>query len=143
MRSLALVAALALGLGACQPKEPFAVSNAVFRPPLGSTDVGAAYFTITSSKPDRIIAVTSPKADSVEMHGTIIEGDRSSMQRLETLDLPAGRSVEFAPGSLHLMVFSPRLEADETAIPIIIELQSGAKRTIPFESHRGGEGHHG
>lgn len=143
MRSILAIAVLAAGLGACQPKEPLVISGAEFRPPLGSSTVGAAYFTIRSAKPDRIIAVTSPQADSVEIHASVTEGGRASMQRLETVDLPAGKLVEFAPGGMHLMVFSPHLAVGETAIPITIELQSGAKRTIPFENRRGGEDHHG
>lgn len=134
---------LATALAACQQAEPLAVSAAVFQPPLGATGVGAAYFTITSAKADRIVTVTSPQADSVEIHASVMESGRASMQRLETVELPAGKPVEFAPGGMHLMVFSPRQEANVASFPITIELQSGAKKTVNFENRRSGGDHHG
>jgi copper(I)-binding protein len=143
LKSIVAAIVFAIGLAACQPAEPLAISGAEFRPPLGASDVGAAYFTLTSAKPDRIIAVTSPQADSIEIHASVTEGGRTSMQRLETVDLPAGRPVEFAPGGMHLMVFSPHPEAGGGDFPIIIELQSGAKRTISFRYRRNGEDPHG
>lgn len=143
LRSIFAVAALATVLGACQPKDPLVISGAEFRPPLGSSNVGAGYVTLTSAKADRIVAVTSSKADSVEIHASVTEAGRASMQRLETVELPAGKPVKFSPGGMHFMVFSPHLDAGETTLPITVELQSGAKRTISLEYRRGGEDHHG
>jgi copper(I)-binding protein len=125
--------AVAVGLASCQPAEPLVVSGAEFRPPLGSSGIGAGYFTITSATPDRIVSVTSNEADSIEIHASVTEDSRSSMKRLETVELPAGKAVQFAPGGMHLMVFSPRQGRDETALSITIELQSGVKRTVPFK----------
>lgn len=142
MRSVFALAVAAIGLCACQPTEPLVISGAEFRPPLGAGTVGAAYFTITSSKPDRIVSVTSPQADAIEIHASAEDGGRVSMQRLETVELPAGRPVEFAPGGLHLMVFSPHQGAGESTFPITIELQSGTRRTVAFENRRqGGDDH--
>lgn len=143
MKHVLTGAALAIGLAACQPKESLVVAGAEYRPPLGATDIGVAYFTITSAKADRIVAVGSPEADSVEIHASVINNGRSSMQRLESVGLPAGKPVEFTPGGMHLMVFSPHPVPGDTAFPITIELQSGASRTISFEYRRGSEDHHG
>mgnify|MGYP003460630923 FL=1 len=142
MRVMFAAIGLALGLSACQPAQPLVISDAEFRPPLGSSGIGAAYFSITSATPDRIVAVTSAEADSIEIHASVTEGGRASMKRLETVELPAGKTVKFAPGGMHLMVFSPRRGRDLTGFPITIELQSGVKRTVSFEQTReGGERH--
>jgi copper(I)-binding protein len=133
MRTTFVAIALAVGLASCQPAEPLVVSGAEFRPPLGSSGIGAGYFTITSATSDRIVAVTSDEADSIEIHASVTVDNRSSMKRLETVELPAGKAVQFAPGGMHLMVFSPRRGRDETALSITIELQSGVKKTVPFK----------
>jgi len=136
------VVTLAASLAACQPADPLAISNPVFQPPLGSSGIGAAYFTIRSAAADRIVSVTSSQADSIEIHASVTENGRASMHRLETVELPAGKPVEFATGGMHLMIFSPRQNLGETSFPITIELQSGAKKTIAFENRRGGEDNH-
>jgi periplasmic copper chaperone A len=133
---------LAISVAACHPAEPLAVSDAVFQPPLGSSGIGAAYFTVRSAAADRIVSVTSPQADSIEIHASVTKNGRASMQRLETVELPAGKVVEFVTGGMHLMVFSPRQGPGEGSFPITIELQSGAKKTIAFENRRGGEDNH-
>lgn len=130
-------------LAACTPApaQPLTIEHAEFRPPLGSTGIGAAYFTIRSAKDDAIIAVTSSAADSVEIHTSVTKDGRATMQHIETLELPAGKTVRFEPGGNHLMVFSPRVEASASAFPITIELQSGGRETVSFEIVPGGGNH--
>jgi copper(I)-binding protein len=56
------------------------------------------------------------------------------MHRLESVPLPAGKTVTFAPGGMHLMVFSPRLGEAEREFPITIELESGTRKTVSFRT---------
>ncbi len=143
IRTLAL-AVLALGLAACgQAGEGVAIADAQFRPPLGATGVGVGYFTIRSDKADRIVGVSSPEADSVEIHTSVTADGRVSMQQLAGVDLPAGETVTFAAGGMHLMVFSPRVSGEALTFPITIELQSGAKPTTLFRVITGAAEHHG
>ena len=137
----AAILGAALSLAACgpqMPEEPLLIEHAEFRPPLGATGIGVGYFTIRSDKADRIVAVSSSLADAVEIHASVTKGDRVTMQRLETVELPAGETVKFEAGGMHLMVFSPHGEASAKAFPITIELQSGAKETVAFEKVDGG-----
>jgi len=83
----------------------------------------------------------SPSADAVEIHASVTKGASTSMQRLETVELPAGKDVTFAAGGMHLMVFSPHGDAGAKAFPITIELQSGTKETVAFEKVEGGANH--
>src|SRR5689334_6552440 len=96
MKRLLIILGAALSLHACGPQAPLAplsIEHAEFHPPLGSSGIGAGYFTITSAKADRIVAVSSSLADAVEIHASVTKGDRVTMQRLETLELPAGKTV--------------------------------------------------
>jgi periplasmic copper chaperone A len=142
IRTLAAIV-LACGLAACgQSGSDVVIEDALFRPPLGTTGIGVGYFTIRSDKDDRIIGVSSPVADSVEIHASVTKGGNVSMQKLEVVDLPAGKTVTFEAGGMHLMVFSPRADAQELTFPITIELQSGATPTMLFRVIEVGGEHH-
>ncbi len=57
---------------------------------------------------DRLIGADTDAALAVEIHRTVIEDDgRAFMRLLEDVVLPAGESVRFRPGGLHLMVVVP------------------------------------
>jgi len=128
--------ASALTLAACGGQTvSLTVDDAAYRAPLVDGGVGVAYFSITSSTADRIVGVSSPEAASIEIHASRESADgRATMQKLDTVELPAGQRVAFEPGGLHLMVFSPRhLQANAT-FPIQITLESGREETISFRS---------
>jgi copper(I)-binding protein len=144
LKSALAAIVVALGLASCSPGGPgVVIEKAEFRPPLGATGIGVGYFTIRSDKDDRIVSVSSPAADSIEIHASVTHGDNVSMQRLEGLDLPAGKTVKFESGGMHLMVFAPRVPEGALTFPITIELQSGATPTTRFSVTTGGAGDHG
>ena len=128
-----LFAALIFLLSSCgQGDASLTVANAEYRAPLGASGVGVAYFSVTSARADRIVAVSSPQAASVEMHGSVNAGGQASMKRLETVLLPAGETVTFGPKGMHLMVFEPKPQAAGATFPIQITLKSGRMETILF-----------
>ena len=61
---------------------------------------------------DALIEATTPAALGVEIHLTTIDDGRASMSELDEVELPAGESVRFRPGGLHLMMVVP----DETVV---------------------------
>jgi len=128
-----LIAAFALGLAACGQASPqLVVDDAQYRAPLGETGIGVAYFSVTSPVEDRIVGVSSPEADRVEVHASVMKGDQVSMERLHEVELPAGKPVVFGPNGMHLMVFAPKALAVGATFPIQIELQSGRSETFLF-----------
>lgn len=117
---------LSMPLVACSGQtETVVVSNAVYRPPLGSGSVGVAYLTIESRTADRIVGVSSSAAKLVEIHSTVFEGSMASMQPLNILDLPANTPVELSAGGRHLMVIEPQPVVRMDTFPITIQLESG------------------
>ncbi len=126
-----LIAAIVLGLAACgQGGASLQISDDQYRAPLGSTGIGVAYLSITSSSADRIVGVSSPQADRVEMHASVTSGDQVSMKQLHEVELPAGKIVQFAPNGMHLMIFGPKPVAEGATFPIQIELESGRTETV-------------
>jgi len=107
MRGLvALVFAL---LAACgQGGDGLTVDDAIYRAPLTDGGLGVAYFSIAS------------------------KDGLATMEKIDSVELPAGQTVAFAPRGLHLMVFSPQpLDAGAT-FSIQIAFQSGRIETFPF-----------
>lgn len=106
------------------------VRDAWSRPAAVGT-IGAGFFTITNSgpAPETLISVTSPLATRVELHQTSMNGGVMSMQRLESgVTLPPGKSVVFAPGGKHLMLFGLKsaLKAGGS-VPLTLNLASGGR----------------
>jgi copper(I)-binding protein len=90
-------------------------------------EVAAGYVKITNSgsEPDRLVAFSSPAAQLGEIHiGSIVDGI-AKMRRLENgVEIPAGATVELAPGGLHLMLVKLRQTLVEDTI---------IKATLTFE----------
>ncbi|WP_051467046.1 SCO family protein [Actinomadura oligospora] len=88
--------------------ESIKVSGAQVRVP-SSPDVTAGYMTITNTgEPDTLTGVDSPTAATVEMHRMSMNG-ANGMKMEQVKAVPVGKgTVEFAKGSLHLMLMKPR-----------------------------------
>lgn len=69
----------------------------------------AGYFTLTNhGKKDKILVGASSSAfEKVEMHQTMEKNKMAHMQQQSKLTLSAGKSLEFKPGGLHLMLIHP------------------------------------
>ena len=133
MRKLLAVALISLAV-ACSggQTESLTIDNAEYRPPLVDGATGVAYFSITSTIADRITGVSSPQARAVEIHESTSAGGMAGMDRLESVDLPAGKTVTFGPGGRHLMVIAPQSLPMAATFPIQIALESGRVETISF-----------
>jgi copper(I)-binding protein len=69
--------------------------------------VGAGYLTIanTGAEPDRLVSATVAGAGRVQIHAMAEEGSVMTMRGVtEGLEIPAGATVELAPGGYHLML---------------------------------------
>ena len=66
----------------------------------------AGYGSITNRGPraDRLIGAASAAASKVSIHESRSAGGVMSMRTLSDLAIPAGATVTFAPGGLHLML---------------------------------------
>lgn len=117
-------------MGCQPPSDDIVVSDAIYRPPLGAGTVGAAYFTIQSPTDDRILTLSSPIAQAVELHETVVENGRAFMRPVANIELPAGDPVELRPGARHLMIIGPQVPDGAETFPIVIRLESGGTVTI-------------
>jgi periplasmic copper chaperone A len=77
--------------------------------PLG-VKVLAGYFTLENltDKPLSLVAVSSPDFDAAMLHQSVVKGGVESMLPVDSLDIPAGGSVELQPGGYHVMLMLPK-----------------------------------
>jgi copper(I)-binding protein len=62
------------------------------------------------------------------------------MEKLESVELPAGKPVAFEPGGLHIMVFQPQpvAAAEGATFPLEFTLESGATKIVSLAVGTGG-----
>lgn len=140
MKHLFLTGLAALTLTACgnadthtalETKGGIEISNAEFRPPMPGRDISAAYFTVTNhGDADRLLAVTSPVSDKVELHNHIHEDGVMKMRRVDGVDLPAGQDVVFKPGGLHVMLFEVTLPEGTEDMALTFDFETAPDVTV-------------
>jgi len=133
-----------------------AFSGAFARATLPGAQVGGGYVTIenTGDTDDRLIAASSPVAAEVQTHEMSMVNDVMQMRHLpDGIEVPAGETVELAPGGLHLMLMGltePLVEGETVPVTLVFE-ESGeieiALQVLGFgasasEDHSAHEGHH-
>lgn len=114
-RRAVLAAALAgVATGAAGAPGGLTIRDAWARPAAAGAN-GAGYLTIVNAgrTADRLIAAASPAAARVSIHESRLAGSVMTMRAVDGVTIPAGGSVAFKPGSLHLM-----LEGLETLLKV-------------------------
>ncbi len=102
----ALIAAQADAQAKLFQAGPLEVGDVRAAPTPPVAGVGAVYLWIANhgSKPDRLIALTSPIAATVEIHRSTEKEGMMQMREIAGLDCPAGATVKIEPGALHIML---------------------------------------
>ena len=107
---------------------------------------GAAYFTLTSNNdPTKLVSVSSPRIERIELHGTQMEGGMARMRPLrDELVFPDDLKLVFAPGGKHAMLFGidPALKAGDK-VSLAFNLEPVPPVTVEAEVRAFGEGHGG
>ena len=115
MRLLLLAAALCLAACDRAPPEPrVEVGGAVVQLPAVAGRPGAAYFTLrTNNDPTRLVSVSSPKVERIELHDMRMDGD--VMRMGPATDLTFSDELKFEQGGKHAMLFGidPALKAGD------------------------------
>jgi copper(I)-binding protein len=93
-----------------------AISHATVRTVLPGKSITAAFFTLANpSQSDcTLLSAESPSAERIEFHTHQHQGDMVRMRALDQVKVPAGESLVFKSGGLHLMLFGvdPAINSD-------------------------------
>lgn len=83
------------------------VDNAQAAPPVAGSSQLVVSITNSGEGDDVLLGAVTDVADAIEIHETRIENQRASMHQHDEVAIPAGSTVEFRPGGLHLMLVVP------------------------------------
>ena len=106
------------------------VGDAWVRSTVEGQMASAAYLTVTSATPARLVGASSPAAAVVQVHEMSMQGTTMKMRPVEAVELPAGKPVELKPGGLHVMLLDlkqPLSKGDR--VPLVLRIE-GADRKI-------------
>jgi periplasmic copper chaperone A len=106
------------------------VSDAWVRATVPAQRASGAFMTLRSAQPARLISASSPVAGVVEIHEMKMEGDTMRMRAIDALALPAGQSVELAPGGYHVMLMELKQTLKEgDTVPLSLTIEAEGKRS--------------
>ena len=106
--SMVVAVALLIGVGEAHEyrRDDLQIDHPWARalPPVAKN--GAVYLEIrnTGTAPDRLVAISTPAAESAELHRTQVDGGTARMGELAALEIKPGDSALLHPGGLHIML---------------------------------------
>ncbi|ABS15914.1 MULTISPECIES: copper chaperone PCu(A)C [Alphaproteobacteria] len=74
------------------------------------TPVAGGYLTLTNDgdMADRLVSISSPLSDRVEIHESTVSDGVASMRPVQNgIEIGAGETVELQPGGMHIMFLKP------------------------------------
>ncbi|MDX1299145.1 MAG: copper chaperone PCu(A)C [Pseudomonas sp.] len=100
-------------------------------PPVAPT--AAAYFVVHNkgAEADRLLSVSTPHAGKVEMHEHLHADGVMKMQQVQSVVIPAGGEVKFAPMGYHVMLFNLQQAKDGERFPLTLTFEKAG--TIEVE----------
>ena len=104
---LIAIALIATGLAA-QAHEfklgAIAIGHPYARATVAGQPAGGGYLKLDNKgADDRLVSASAAVSTAVELHVMKMEGDVMRMRQVDSIELPAGKTVELKPGGFHIM----------------------------------------
>jgi copper(I)-binding protein len=109
------------------------VSGAWVRATAPGQDSASMQFAITSKSEAKLVAVSSPVAGSVEMHSMKHENGMMKMQAIDSIALPAGKTVDLEKSGRHIMLLNlkqPLKEGDSVPFALTVQFPGQTRKTV-------------
>ena len=112
------------GCSAKDDEVPIRMVDPWVRATVAGQTSAAGYIEFHSSKPMKLIKVTSPQAGSVQIHIMSHDNGVMRMSELAALDIPANETVKLEPNRMHFMLNdlkAPLVAGDEATLSFTFE----------------------
>lgn len=106
-RWISLLSATLLLVSCANGQPNLSVSTAQVASPIAGASQLVVAITNAGERDDTLVGAQTPAAMGIEIHLTEIVDGRATMRQLDEVALPAGETVHFRPGGLHLMLVIP------------------------------------
>jgi periplasmic copper chaperone A len=118
-------AAFLFGCTAKDDEVPIRMVDPWVSTTLPGQNFSAGYIELHSSKPIKLIKVTSAQAASVQIHTMSHDNGVMRMSEVPVLDIPANETIKLEPGKMHFMLNdlkAPLVAGDEATLSFTFEL---------------------
>ena len=132
MSSKLFVASVLLVVAVCAARAEVVVRDAWIRGTVPGQSATGAFMQLASPDDLSLVAVATPAAKVAEIHSMALENGVMRMRAMDSLPLPAGKTVELRPGGYHLMLLelvAPLKEGDSVPVVLTFADKSGRKTT--------------
>jgi copper(I)-binding protein len=132
-RFVTVVCALSCMLAGTALALDVVVSDAWTRATAPGQTVAGIYFDIESDGDAALVGVETGITDVAELHFMKMEDGVMRMRPVPKVDLPAGETVKFAPGGLHVMLFElkqPLEPGSAVGLSLLVEDGSGRQSRV-------------
>lgn len=88
---------------------------------------------------DKLLSASAAISNSVELHSMKMDGGTMHMRKLDSIDLPAGKTVALEPGGLHMMFIglkAPLKVGD--SFPLKLRFQKAGEVTVQVKIEAAG-----
>ncbi|MAZ03611.1 MAG: hypothetical protein CMN56_10770 [Sneathiella sp.] len=95
--------------------------------------MGGAFLTLKNSEgeADRLVSASSPVADKVEIHDSVMKDGVMSMMRIEELVVEPGETVMLKPGGFHVMLMGLKKPLTKgTEFPLTLNFARAGEITV-------------
>ncbi len=114
-------------------KTDLAVMNPFILPPLPGRDTALAGFEVHNmgKSSDRLIAISSPISQRVEIHTHLDEDGVMKMRQVKDgLEIKAGETIALKRGGDHVMVFKTAISETTATVPLTLTFEKSGRITV-------------
>ena len=138
----ALLAAVAMGSQPAAAGESDLVFSGGYMQTTIPSVPAAGYFTLENKgeMDHELVGASSPGCGSVMLHKSEEVNGVSTMHHVDSVPVPAHKSITFAPGGFHLMCMSPTASLKPgSSVPVTLTFKNGGTVTGDFPVRKPGE----
>jgi copper(I)-binding protein len=113
------------------------VEDAWVRATVPGQPATGAFMHITSTTDSKLVGVSSPVARNVQIHQSSMKGDVMNMQQVDSVELPAGKTVVFDSNGYHVMFMGLAAqvkEGDQVPLTLTVENDKGTRESIEVQA---------
>lgn len=136
IRTVAAAAMLAAVASSAQAQANVTVKDAWVRATVPQQKATGAFMQLQAAKDSKFVSVSSPLTPTVEVHEMAMQGDVMRMRQVQSVELPAGKTVELKPGGHHIMMMNLKAqvkEGDTVPLTLVFEGKDGKREQVEIK----------
>ena len=132
--------AVALGTAAIASAtlaQTLTVTDPWVRATVAQQPATGAFMQLHAAKGAKLIEVRSPAAATVEIHEMKMDGGVMQMRAVESVEVPAGKTVELKPGGYHVMLMGLKSQlkaGDSVPLTLVVQGADGKRETLDVKA---------